>query len=336
MNSSATDVEPPPGFAARVIDPQADSEAITEMCVEAAVAEYGTSDITVEMTLESYNAPSFNPQTDGRVIVDPAGRIGAVVEYYDSDAQHVSPFVFLRVRPDLLEAGLGEALLAWVEHRGASTVALAAPDLRVAPHGNAAGVNELMQHIFERSGWTVERIFWTMEVALDDESPEVPPLPEGIRIRTAIAGQDELAVHAAEAEAFADHFGYLPRSHEDWLSFITKLFRYDPALWFLAVDGEEIAGLALCLLEAPGRPDVGWVSVLGVRPAWRGRGLGLALLKHAFAELHRRGKRQVGLGVDSESLTGATRLYERAGMHVARDARSYTRVLREGREIRPT
>jgi len=336
VNSAATDIEVPPGFTARVIDPEADSEPITEMCVEAAVAEYGTSDITLQMTRESYNLPSFHPETDGRLVIDATGRIGAVVEYYDNDADHVSPFVFLRLRPDLLEAGLGEALLTWAEHRGVGSVALATPELKVALHGSAAGVNQLMQLIFERSGWALERIFWTMEIDFGDGSPIVPPLPGGITIRTAIARQDEHAVHAAEAEAFADHFGYLPRPYEDWLSFITKLFPYDPTLWFLAVEGEEVAGIALCLLDAPGRPELGWVNVLGVRPAWRGRGLGLALLKHAFAELHQRGKRQAGLGVDSESLTGATRLYERAGMHVARDARSYTRVLREGREIRPT
>ena len=47
-----------------------------------------------------------------------------------------------------------------------------------------------------------------------------------------------------------------------------------------------------------------------------GRGLGLALLRHGFGALYRRGDRQVFLDVDSENRTGATRLYERAGMRV--------------------
>ena len=94
--------------------------------------------------------------------------------------------------------------------------------------------------------------------------------------------------------------------------------------------------MALCLPEALGRPEVGWVATLGVHPDWRGRGLGLALLRHAFAELHRIGKRQVGLGVDSQNATGATRLYERAGMHVTRESRSFERMIRDGREVRPT
>jgi mycothiol synthase len=331
-----TEIDLPAGFTARLIDPQADIEAVTELCASAGMAEYGTPDITTDLVRESYNDPSFNPGTDGLLVADSSGRLAAVIEYYDSQADHVAPFVYLRVRPDLVESGVGEPLLAWAEQRGQTTLGLAEPDLRVSLHASAAGVNEPMQRVFERAGWTQERVYWTMEIELGAEPPEVPALPAGVAIRRAVAHQDEPAIHAAEVEAFADHFGYIPRSYEEWLRFATKIFPYDPSLWFLAVEGGEVAGMAICLIEAPGRPDVGWVATLGVRPAWRGKGVGLALLKHAFAELHRRGLRKVGLGVDSQSLTGATRLYERAGMHVARDQRSYERVLRDGREIRPT
>ena len=331
-----TDLNLPPGFTARLIDPQADVDAVTELCASAGMAEYGTPDITPDLVRESYNDPSFDPRTDGLLVADADGKLGAVIEYYDSQVDHVAPFVYLRVRPDLVDSGVGEPLLAWAEQRGQTTLGLAAPDLRVSLHASAAGVNEPMQRVFERAGWAQERVYWTMEIELAAEPPEVPALPAGVAIRTAVAGEDEPAIHAAEVEAFADHFGYIPRSYEEWLRFATKVFPYDPSLWFLAVEGDQVAGMALCLIEAPGRPDVGWVATLGVRPAWRGKGVGLALLKQAFAELHRLGLRKVGLGVDSQSLTGATRLYERAGMLVARDQRSYERVLRDGREIRPT
>jgi mycothiol synthase len=70
-----------------------------------------------------------------------------------------------------------------------------------------------------------------------------------------------------------------------------------------------------------------------VRRPWRGRGLGEALLRHSFVEFHRRGRRAVALGVDADSLTGATRLYERAGMHVDQVHELYTKVVREGEAI---
>src|SRR5215468_1533170 len=71
----------------------------------------------------------------------------------------------------------------------------------------------------------------------------------------------------------------------------------------------------------------GVVGALGVRKPWRRRGIAQALLHHAFGEFYRRGKRRVALGVDAENPTGATRLYERAGMHVAFEAVTYGKEL---------
>jgi GNAT superfamily N-acetyltransferase len=102
-----------------------------------------------------------------------------------------------------------------------------------------------------------------------------------------------------------------------------------PDLQFLAMAGDTIAGMALCrYLE-----DFGWVDVLGVRRPWRKQGLGLALLHHAFGEFYRRGTADVGLGVDSQSLTGATRLYARAGMHPLVHYDVYEKELRPGIEL---
>ena len=71
-----------------------------------------------------------------------------------------------------------------------------------------------------------------------------------------------------------------------------------------------------------------WVHVLGVRRPWRRRGLGLALLLRVFAEFYARGERRAVLQVDSENETGATRLYERAGMSVARFSDLYEKPAR--------
>jgi len=60
---------------------------------------------------------------------------------------------------------------------------------------------------------------------------------------------------------------------------------------------------------------------------WRRRGLGLALLQHALGEFFKPGERRIGLGVDTENSSGATRLYERAGMHVACEALCFAKEL---------
>ena len=84
----------------------------------------------------------------------------------------------------------------------------------------------------------------------------------------------------------------------------------DRELHKVAWSGDRLMGVSLNMDEA----GEAWVQTLGVLREMRGKGLGRALLIESFREFHRRGHRQVLLGVDSESLTGATRLYESAGM----------------------
>jgi mycothiol synthase len=104
-------------------------------------------------------------------------------------------------------------------------------------------------------------------------------------------------------------------------------------LFFIAMDGDEIAGTNLCRTHFPSDEDQGLVGSISVRRPWRNRGLGLALLRHAFNEFYRRGKRKVGLGVDAQNLTGALRLYETAGMHIEQAFDYYEKELRPGTEI---
>lgn len=99
-----------------------------------------------------------------------------------------------------------------------------------------------------------------------------------------------------------------------------------PDLWFLAHENGEPAGIAICHPHRT-RAELGWIRILGVRRPWRRRGLGRALLLHAFAEFRSRGLATAGLGVDAESLTGANRLYEDVGMRVASRFDIYEKAL---------
>ncbi len=87
---------------------------------------------------------------------------------------------------------------------------------------------------------------------------------------------------------------------------------YDPTLWLLARDG----GTPVGVLNASAGDDGGSVDWLAVLPSHRGRGLGTALLRRAFAAFAALGLRRVTLNVDAENPTGATGVYERVGMRV--------------------
>jgi ribosomal protein S18 acetylase RimI-like enzyme len=111
---------------------------------------------------------------------------------------------------------------------------------------------------------------------------------------------------------------------EEWKRLRLDAPEADTSVWFVAWDGDEIAGVIRCDTEKFGG---GFVGALTVRKPWRGRGIGMALLRRAFREFHRRGVPHVSLGVDAQNSSGATRLYERAGMRVVSEDVVFTKQL---------
>jgi mycothiol synthase len=220
---------------------------------------------------------------------------------------------FATVHPNARGRGIGSALLARVEQRASEVMGRFAPGDRVVLQQWIATANEPARRLLEGAGYQVVRHMWGMIVELAEE-PAAVVWPDGVTVRNPSGDADLRATHAALREAFQDHWGYAEQSYEDFSRASIEIDTFDPSLWFLAMDGDEVAGVVMGEIL----PDRGWVNDLGVRRPWRGRGLGAALLRHAFGELYRRGLHAIALGVDSQSLTGATRLYERAGMRVER------------------
>ena len=143
-------------------------------------------------------------------------------------------------------------------------------------------------------------------------------------MRIGSAGDDEVAAYRVLDDAFRDHFGYEPIEQADWLDEFRGVPGYDPTLVVMAFDDDEPVGISVNLASDDG---AGWVGDLGVRSAWRRRGIGRALLLRSFAELAARGHHEVRLGVDTENATGATHLYEGVGMTVRRRFDLYEKQL---------
>jgi len=143
-------------------------------------------------------------------------------------------------------------------------------------------------------------------------------------VRPFVLGQDEQATYQADEEAAEDKGYHQPLSYEDWIKRM-RMDRdfFDPDIWFLACQEDEIAGVALNVYHRDSKN--GWVDHLSVRRAWRKKGIGKALLLHSFAEFFRRGVRNIKLSVDSKSLTNAPRLYEQVGMKTIQQYHIYTK-----------
>ncbi len=214
--------------------------------------------------------------------------------------------------PDFRGRGVGTLLLDRAERRAFEA---GTPALRVAVAAGDAAAKELLAN----RGFGYIRSFYRMSIELD-EPPPPPRWPQGFTVAILQPGEERL-VHETVEEAFTDHWDNVARSFEEW----SALVRLDPPLCFLVRNEDDTAVAAeLCREE---RFGVGWVDVLGVRQAWRRHGLGEALLRLAFCELYDRGRRRIGLGVDSSNPTGATRLYERVGMRAASQEDLYEKPL---------
>jgi ribosomal protein S18 acetylase RimI-like enzyme len=169
---------------------------------------------------------------------------------------------------------------------------------------------------FEGLGFTRVHQVLEMQIALAGGVSQ-PRWPDGIRLRPFDAERDAREVHATLVDAFAGSDERVA-PFEEWLPWVTGDPSYDPALVFVADAAGAVAGMAQCWTE-------GFVKDLAVRPAFRGRGLGEALLHAVFAEFARRGVGEVRLKVDASNPTGAVRLYRRMGMHEARRHAVYAR-----------
>ena len=192
-------------------------------------------------------------------------------------------------------------------------------------HGVAQGDDDLMRSAYEQAGYKLIRHSFHMRIELEGDLPE-PEWPEGVTLRNFRPG-DEERVHAAQQDAFSDHWDFHPQTFEQWRAYTLDRHDFDPSLWWLVEDGDELAALSLNSWHFSGDPQFGWVHILGVRPLWRRRGLGASLLRQSFRDFRARGATRVGLGVDAENTTGAVRLYERVGMQPVRRNDIYEKVL---------
>jgi GNAT superfamily N-acetyltransferase len=174
-------------------------------------------------------------------------------------------------------------------------------------------------------GYQLVRHSWRMRVALDGMTEE-PVWPEGITVRSFRPG-DERTFFELNQETFQDHWEHNePDPYDEWEHWMLQPPMFDPELWFIAEGDGEPAAIEISH-PRPELPGVGWVGILGVRRAWRRRGLGRALLLKAFHAFRDRGYREAGLGVDAASLTGATRLYESVGMRATAQFDIYEKQL---------
>jgi ribosomal protein S18 acetylase RimI-like enzyme len=300
-------LQPPDGFRVRHVY-RDDVSAINALVVAADEAVMGWSDSTETDLLDWWRMVDLEQDS---WLVENESLAAYGVLYAHGDSAELDGYV----EPGSKGNGLGRWLLERGQERGRERGLPKAQTWCLAQDAPAAA-------LFESLGFREVRRYYRMLIELDGP-PSEPEWPEGFRVDT-FELDDARDFHAALNEAFEEEWNWVPKPFERWYEHRVEGPDFDPSVWWIVRDGEEIAGV---LRGEPQRFDAGWVGAIGVLEKWRKRGLGLALLRHAFGEFYRRGQPKIGLGVDAQNPTGATRLYERAGMHVSYEAVAFEKEL---------
>jgi len=299
--------------------------------------------VTLERVLQNWDHPKFDLATDSRLVFAPDGGLIGFARIRDVKDPPVDVFGGFVVHPDHDgTAWLWDDLFGWMEAEARRVIPKAPPDARIALVAGAPEGDRTEQRELERHGFNHSRTFHLMQIDFPSESSarrKEPGLwPEGIGVREFVPGNDDEALVTAWCEAFANHYGIVKQPFETELEEWRQLMReddFDPSLWFLAYNCDDgtVVGLCVCHASAPGDPDRARISDIGVRPPWQRRGIGRALLLHAFGALADRGIQGSVLSVDTENKSGAPALYEGVGMHSVRANHTYVKELRPGRNL---
>ena len=325
----------PEGYTARPIAME-DTEDVAAL-VNAYLESNGSAErFSPERLRGQLSIPGFDLERATQLVAGPEGDLVAAGLVIDVAEPHVNVHGVAVVLREHQGRGIGSALHAWIETVARGAIEKAPADARVVLQQSVTENERSANAFLQAAGYTHARHFWRMAVDLEDDV-ETADWPEAFELRTLDPAEDLPPVVEAMIDAFRDHYGHVEGDPDEQLERIKHRMENDPAfdpkLHFLACSGDEIAAICFGSGEFGGDKNIGYVNALGVRRNWRRKGLALALLRHAFGELKSRGKKRAMLHVDAESLTGATRVYEKAGMSVDELSHLFELELRPGVDL---
>ncbi|MCC6189534.1 MAG: GNAT family N-acetyltransferase [Anaerolineales bacterium] len=302
-------------------------EADCALMAEIARQGNRADDVDSVMTAEDIanrvrNHPNGTPEDD-LLVLEAGGQLAAWQETHwrreDSGAAHYNLFGY--VHPAWRRMGLGAQLLRRGEQRlralAAQHTAQGFPPGFFQTFTPATRAGKVA--LFEREGYRVARHFYDMVRPSLDDLPD-PALPPGFELRPAPRHDRAVLrqIWDANEEAFRDHWGFTLLGDADF-NRLLESSDFDPSLWRVAWDtaANAVAGVAMNTISEAQNVALnrrrGWTDDLSVRRPYRKRGLGRALLVNSLLAFRERGMTEAGLGVDTENLSGALRLYENAG-----------------------
>ena len=269
----------------------------------------------------------LDPGRDGLAVLDPAGLVVAYATVTASPTFREALAVYLegRVRPDLRGRGIGRALLAWQLDRGTALHAERHPEAPGALTVEVPGGMPSLEALVRRAGLEAERWYRELQRPLTD-LPETRTVP-GIFIVAFTCDRDD-EVRRAHNAAFTRHHGSSERDAEAWAALFTGQRGFRPDLSRLALEDGAVVGYVLSYVYEADTAARGTRQVvlgqIGVLPQARGRGVASAAITAALRAAAEDDCKRADLGVDTENVTGALRLYESLGFVTTRTTVSWS------------
>ncbi|HLM04485.1 MAG TPA: GNAT family N-acetyltransferase [Blastococcus sp.] len=241
-----------------------------------------------------------------------------------------------RVRPDRRGQGIGRALLAWQAERGTALRAERQPEAPSVLSVEVPGTMASLEALVRRQGFAPERWYREMQRPLTD-LPDPRPAP-GVEIVPFSEDRDD-EVRRAHNAAFTQHHGSSERDPDAWKALFTGQRNFRPDLSRLAVEDGVVVGYVLAYVfeadtAARGTREVS-LGQIGVLPRARGRGIASATIAEVLRTAARNDCQSAALGVDTENVTGALKLYEGLGFRAIRSRVTFTLALPPVAEARP-
>ncbi|HEY1408319.1 MAG TPA: GNAT family N-acetyltransferase [Promineifilum sp.] len=242
----------------------------------------------------------------------------------------------LNLMPERWGLGIRRAMLLWMEARMRQVAAEHPPD---APKTFATDAPEkavTIANLLEGEGYRPARYFNKMTQLLDEPLPDFP-MPPGLEMRPVLP-EHYRQIWDASQEAFMDHWGFSPAPDEYYHWWLEDPVIFTPELWQVAwdIEKDEIAGQVRTFIDVLENERYkrlrGYTEMISVRRPYRRRGLARALIAQSLRVLKAQGMTESALSVDTESLTGATRIYEDCGFRVTSRSIAYRKPLEIGSE----
>lgn len=171
-----------------------------------------------------------------------------------------------------------------------------------------------LNKLMKKEDYQPVRYFFDMTRPIADPIPDAP-MPDGLEVRPVLEA-DYSKIFSANDKGFQDHWGNTPTTENEIKRFVDSPI-FDPSIWKVAWDGEEVAGMVLNFVDKEENEEYqrkrGYTEDIIVVRAYRKRGLAKSLIAQSIAMFRDMGMHETALGVDAENLSGALKLYENLG-----------------------